>query len=303
MADLKEKMMLYGVTMGKRCSKEEKHLFLEETEKSFREKGIPCRTVQKQSSVLTVEHMYINDPKKAEIIVAAPYDTPQASYLRRMKWYPFNKKKNAAQDKMNLCIETIVIIGIMLLAVGCIWLARNYGGAVRVLGVILAVMLGTAAWRISRGSSNPVNFSMNSAGLAVLLALAEDMGKSENIAFACMDESAMSLEGAKLMKEDVNPGARMIFLNGLCGSKHMYVHTDDVKKPEELKSFTDKKIKEGTAKQSLNGLYPNSAMLICGEQEDKDLVLPNGRSKRDTEVDMAFLEETYAEVRKMLERK
>jgi hypothetical protein len=302
MIDLKDEMMMYGVTLGRRNKKKEKRLFLEQVEKVLKENNISYQTVQKQSSVLTVEHLYIHDPKKAKMIVAAAYDTPPASFLSDMKWYPFNKKKNQAKDRLNFFIEACLLVLTWCLAIFLLYRAVRSSMGLRVIEIIGAVILILIGWKITSGRSNPVNFSMNSAGVCVLMALIKAFSKNEKIAFVLMDESVMSLEGAKLMKPDINQKAKILFLGNLSsGSKRLFVHAGKFIRPQQLEELEDKKISEHLAEQSVLGLYPDSAMIIFGDQEDKDLVLPKGRSRKDTEVDMPLLEKTYEELKSALE--
>jgi hypothetical protein len=290
--DLKKSLVLYGVTLGMRYTKKQKQTFLNDVKKSLQDRQIEYHLQEKQSAILTIDHLIIGDPVSAKKIIAASYDTPSRSLCPGYKWYPFQLSKNHRGDRNNLILETIIVV--FLLASAVLMFSFVQAGNVyqKILYSAAGVILALCGYSFSKGKANKVNFSMNSASVALLMDLVQEYG-TDGIAYVLMDESVTSLEGVKILKEEIPDTAEILFLNGLAeGSTKMLVHSRKstmVSTLNNLTDFKDHELSEAQMNQCMLGVYPKGAMLIRGDREGNDFVLCNAKTKRDINIDTAEL--------------
>ena len=86
---MKDKMMFYGVTLGKRYTRRQKEVFLNEVIKKCQESGIKTDFMTKHTKVTHICNLVIGDLKKAKKIVCAAYDTPSIAINPFYHYYPF----------------------------------------------------------------------------------------------------------------------------------------------------------------------------------------------------------------------
>lgn len=296
MADsLKDKMMLYGVTMGRRFTKKQKQLFISCVKDYLDKNNISYEIQEQRSSILTIENIIIGHPETSRHVIAAAYDTPSAALYPGYRWYPFQMKKNRSMNKKNQIIEGILVTAFLILAVLFLFQVRNASVVMKVILILLAIISAVIAWQLSRGRSVPCSFNMNSAAVALLMDLLEKHAGDDEYAFLLMDESTTSLEGGKFLKSKVPESTPVLFLSSLAvGSRKMLVHgkkgrTDDININSDL-NLEDYELSDHQLSECILGLYPYSKMIIFGEREGNDFISPNVRTSKDNQVDMDLLQ-------------
>lgn len=295
---MKDEMMLWGVTLGRRHTRKQKNLFLDEVMKQMNDKGISCKVFEKKSSIMQIRHLIVNNPAAAKVVIAAAYDTPETAVLKGYKWYPFSMDKNRRQDRINIILSALLAMLCWIPAALLILNMNKAAMLLKVLYMIAALILIYTGHVFLKGRSNQSNFSMNTAAAAAVIKLAEEFGRNSDTAFILLDESASSLQGAKILKEKVPDNVPILFVGNIAGgSQHMLVYGADaeindinaIDKNDTL-NLNRKELSEKQLTQCTLGEYPRSAMLIYGERIGNDFVLPNAKHSSDYNVDMKTLD-------------
>ena len=305
---MKDEMMHWGVTLGKRRTNRGKSVFLDEVEILLKEQDISYSIFEKKSSIMKIRHLIINQPSRAKVVIATAYDTPEIAMLSSYRWYPFNMDQNRNQDIKNLILNTATALIFWVAAAILILNLAKAGTIINILFVLAAVILAYTGWRFLKGRSNCSNYSMNSAAVAAVMKLISEYGQDQNVSFILMDESVTSLQGAKMLKEAVSSSTPMLILGNLAnGSEHMLVHAAD----SDEKNFdcgndlqlNRKRLTDRQIEQCLIGQYPHSMILTYGDRDSHDLVITDAKHSNDYNVDMNTLESSVEIIRKYIKKK
>ena len=183
--DLRDLMMLYGVTLGARHTKKQRYLFAAQVKETLAGSGWDCNIQMnpKGKTVHRVENIIVGDPSRAKTVFVAPYDTPTKA-SRGFTYYPFDPNKTLKEENRDARIKTLLGLLLAILAVPLITLAIQRKGWWYFLLLAAAVFL-VMGYRTMKGSPNEVNFYRASASLAVAMKLAESLkDKKGSVAFA-----------------------------------------------------------------------------------------------------------------------
>lgn len=291
--DLKNSLVTYGVTLGMRYTRKQKQVFLNCVMQELQKQDISFQLQEKRSAVLSVTHLVIGNPASAERIIAASYDTPARALWPGYRWYPFRLAEDRRGDVKNLVLETLTVIALLAAAVFLFSLVPGGSLGQKILCIAAGIALALSGYLFSRGTPNKVNFSMNSAAVALVMDLIHECG-TKDTAYVLMDESSTSLEGVKILREMITDTSEVLFLSALAeGDIKMIVHgrksscASSLKK--ELADFEDHELTEGQLSQSVLGAYPHGAILIRGERTGNDFTICNAKTGRDSNVDTAGL--------------
>ena len=305
---MKDEMMLWGVTLAKRHTRKQKNLFLNEVIEHLKDKGISYTVFEKKSSIMQIRHLIINSPVSAKAVVAAAYDTPETAVLKSYRWYPFSMDKNRRQDRINIVLSALLTMLCWIPAALLLLYMNRVSALMKILYIVSAAILLYAGQKFLKGRSNRSNFSMNSAAAAAVISLAEEYGKDKDTAFILLDESITSLQGTKILKEKVPENVPILFIGNIAsGSQHMLVYGPKT----EIKDFDSedalhlnrKQLSEKQQSQCVLAEYPDSAMLIYGERNGNDFVLPDAKHNSDYNVDMKTLDTSVEILKKYIDKK
>ena len=138
---MKDKMMLYGVTLARRFNNKQKEIFLNEVITN-------CNKLNKKTSFMTMHNkvnhvcnLVINDLKSAKTIVCASYDTASKVILPNYKYYPFNPKLNVKQESYNLFLEVVLSALLLVLAYMIVIMTISLTLWIKVLGIVCCVII------------------------------------------------------------------------------------------------------------------------------------------------------------------
>ena len=90
---MRDKMMLYGVTLAKRYTKRQKAYFLAHILESYSAYGFPAKLQSRKSWTGNINNVIAGNLETAGKIVAAAYDTPARAFLPGYRYYPFHTEK------------------------------------------------------------------------------------------------------------------------------------------------------------------------------------------------------------------
>lgn len=296
--NLKDSMMLYGVTLGKRYTKRQKASFIKYVTEELDRNNISYKVQDKRSSVLSIRNLIIGNPEKADVVIAAAYDTPSIPLIKKYCWYPFQPSKNKRQDKLNSIIEAILIcLFFMIAVIGFRNVILSEQVIYKLVSFAIAVIALVLGYNVSVGRACSVSFNMNSASVALVMDMVMNCEYSDKVCYVLYSEGVTSVEGVKALKDVIPENKKIIFLSSLAqGSKRLAVCGHNKDYPEELKvklpSYECHVIKGTQMDQTIISLFPHALILVAGEKVEKDFVTINGRTDHDSQVDMNELQET-----------
>lgn len=297
---MKDLMMLYGVTLGRRFHEKQKTYFINQVESSYSKFGFPTEIHRSQNLGVTIRNIMAGDLNQADIVFAAAYDTPASSLLPNMRFYPFQISKNLKQERLNFLVRLMFLIVLALIAYFCVQLFGRSEGLWKALYLLLLVL--TVGFAVFFGSerANRFNFNRNSASLAVMHKIAEQCKNNPRIAFAFFDRSVSSFAGIKAFKEQFEfQNKTLIFLDSVAEGETLLVahHAEmnsSAKKVISNASAIGLTVSERTycgSKMKDNILDLQNGMLyfVSGTVAGKEFYVENVNSKKDVKVDMERL--------------
>lgn len=295
---MRDKMMLYGVTLAKRYTKRQKAYFLEEIMGTCSACGFTPSLQSRKSWTGDINNVIAGDLEKAKLLIAAAYDTPAGAFLPGYKYFPFHTDKNVKEERKNIAVQAVVTA---LPTIGAACLLRQYFQTDLLIFLFLAILFALVAVWIIRVKKNPVNFNRNSASLAVMAKVAEELKGRDDIAFVFLDQSVTSFEGLKLFGEKIaGQSKRILLLDCIaCGDTIVAAHGEDAL--ETAKRLVTAAQKQGLMikekqyrREKIEGnvlsFIPEAVYMASGSIENGEFVVKNTRSKKDVRVDMERLE-------------
>ena len=287
---MKDKMMLYGVEMSARYTRKQKELFLAFITECCKRIGKEVSFESKHSAFRHIASIEMGNVDKANIIVCGAYDTPEKAYIE-MKNYPFNMEANIKEQQASLIVKVVAAIVLSLVMFLIVRGFGNYQLYLKILaGIAIAVIL-YVIYKMTTGIANTVNFSRNSAAVATIMKLAEEID-NEKVAFVLLDQTVNSYEGLDLLKEKVGNKKKIIYLDNLSyGNRCVVAHRGSSDVTMLLKAGMEEKI----YREPSNALrfFDDIIQISCGDVENKQFVVKHVGSDKDHDIDMKRLEMIY----------
>ena len=297
--NMKEQMMLFGVTLAKRYTRAQKRIFYSQAEPLFKELGFSFEFQQSQSRLSQITNLIIGSLAQAQYIVLCPYDTPAKSLLP-YQYYPFNWSENARQENRDIFLQTLFYIAVCGLAY---LVAAHFLVLALWLKIISALVLSSLliySYMLIVGIPNPINFNRNSASLALLLSLAQHTHRTKKVAYVLLDKNTSSNAGLKLLAESqMIKNQNLIFLDCLANGKDIVCAHEPASHAESQKliaalskiNLIDHQFENADRMKDTNlQIFPNMLHLCVGEVENRKFLVRNTRSKKDFKVDISRLE-------------
>ncbi len=288
---MKENMMLYGVTLSQRYTTKQKECFLNEVFKHCKEVGLETEFISKHGSLYQLANLVIGDLKKANTIICASYDTPAKSLIPQ-DYYPFAAKRNVSSGVKKIVIDIFIMIICVLLSYVVLLNFKTVSTTIKWVKIIFVALIILFTFLFLKGTSNKVNFSRNSAAVAVLMELVEK-NKSSNVAYVLLDQNTSTYEGLKALKEKLGDTQKeIILLDGLAYGKDTCVAFNEGVDASDLctNGYIAKEYHNPT-----NALqyFKNMIQISCGDIENHMFVIHKTCTSQDYEIDMERLEEIY----------
>lgn len=296
---IKDLMMLYGVTLGKRKTKKQRYLAAMQIKETFEAAGFPVRVQRAGSRLFPVENIIAGNLARAETLYVAPFDTPLRS-LVPVKYYPFHPEKTLKEERKDVIIRFLAAFLLFLLSF--LFYCLGMWDASLAVGMwILAFLFLVFGLFVLRGNANPVNFNRWSASMALMAKLAENFSSQAGtergkIAFAFCDRAAVSYEGYKLLLKEAAHISNVILLDCLAkGETLVAAHGRNTLMGEKIKIFCgrmgarERIYKDEEINRNLLSLFPGGVLLTSGRIRDGEFVVEGTRSKKDYQIDIPRL--------------
>ncbi len=299
---MKNLMMLYGVTLGKRFTKRQKAYFMAEINETYPKLGFPIQFQDVKQRFFTMRNVIAGNLNAADIVFVAAYDTPSKSFLPNYKYYPFHTEKNLNMEYFNLIAQIIIAIVSAFMSYACLKLFFNNNGLSRIPYIILTIFFAILALYETKAHPNVFNFNRNSASLAVMERIARECKGDSNIAFVFLDQAVSSFEGLKLLKERCNvQNKKFILLDCIAsGEKILVAHRENtensakklIEKAKKYKlEIKNKVYSDEKAEKNVLAFAKNMLYIVSGTIEKNEFIVKNTKSKKDIVVDINRLDE------------
>ncbi len=296
---MKDLILHFGITLGKRYTKKQKKLFIEEVSKIAKANDWNIEFFNKKKFGFINTHMVIGDLKKAKHVVMAAYDTPTKLLLPNQKYYPFKQEKNFSIDQLNLVLQVIVsailFIGLYLLVLNTFtWDTLIFSTIVRIISFIIIGQL----FKLMTGYPNRFNYNRNSVSLVAIIDLLKEKSLRNKVAFVLVDKASSGMEGYKDIRELnlIPTHMKTLILDGLASGEILALATSHKFEKNAqifIQNFkTDiilKAYKEEGSENQIFSYFPSGMMLVSGDRYKNDLVLKNTRTKKDYDVNVERL--------------
>lgn len=165
----------------------------------------------------TLLNLFAGDLSGADVVIAAGYDTPPRIHSSRYRYYPLNYQKSQQETGSYY----VMLLGFALMAgVGILFAASRLEWLYGIIPVA-ALLLYLMGFKMA----SPYNFNKNTAALAVMCQVAEQLEPSKKVAFCFLDRCAISSEGYAVFGELVRktrPQAEIVILDCIANGKHIY---------------------------------------------------------------------------------
>lgn len=298
MNHMKDSMMLYGVTLGERRKKRSKAAFISYVKERYEQLGYPVSLDSIRTKYMSLNNIYAGDMEKADIIIAASYDTASKVFLPGYRYYPFHRSKTISQERWNLLVTFLAALLLIAVLGFCIFQYSGYSGTARVITGLLAILLTGMILKWFTGFSNRFNFNRNSASLAVMEEVASGLNGSERTAFAFLDNTADSYDGMKKMFEHSFQARAVIILDCISAGELLVAgHGSECQEEAgqllanlHTGEMIDKCYSPEKKQQNALNLCGKMIYLTSGKIRKGDLVVEGTRSRKDIRVNMERLE-------------
>ena len=293
---MKDLMMLYGVTLGRRYKREEKVRFIETISIFFQKLGYPVNMQSKKTNFMEVNNIIIGDLFRAKKVLVAAYDTPSKILLPNYHYYPFNTKRNLRQENINLVLRFLIACILLILVFFLLKGLMGYQLWLKIVTVLFSFIMIFFAYRSLKGGGNQINFNRNSTAIVLMHTIARSYEK-DDLAIVMLDHGVSSYEGLKLLKEEFDgKHQEVIMLEALANGEQVImvargkVNIDRLQNNRAGITIFNKVYEEMKQENNFLSFFPNMMYLGSGENKDKQFVVKNTRSCRDNEVNMERLE-------------
>ena len=289
--DLKDLMMLYGVTLGSRKTQRKKNLFVETVKDACKEMNVPIKVLQNKEGVFASTSIVIGNLETAKYVFLVGFDTP-VQYFTGLKQYPFHPEKSSRAENVKNGIRFLIVA--LLAVCAYIPLQALVSQGVKLLSVLTLMVLLAGIVILLFPKANPYNFSRSSA-VAVMMKLAES--KNANTAFVMCDHTVSGYIGYRAVKNKIPENSRVILLGPMAsGGRTVVVFKDrDSQFASTLaEQISDDVIQRKYAKEEAErnclSLFPHCIYIGCGDIENREFVVNNTACRKDMKVDMERLE-------------
>ena len=289
--DLKDLMMLYGVTLGSRKTQRKKNLFVETVKDACKEMDVPVKVQQNKEGMFTSTSIVIGNLDTAQYVFLTGFDTP-VQYLMGLKQYPFNPERSSKAENIKNCIRFLVVA--LLAVCAYVPLQALVSQGVKLLCVLTLMVLLAGIVILLFPKANPYNFSRSSA-VAVMMKLVER--KDAKTAFVMCDHTVSGYIGYRAVKKEIPENSKVILLGPMASGKMTVVAFKD--RDSQFASALAEQISDDViqrkyaneeAERNCLSLFPHCIYIGCGDIENREFVVNDTACRKDMHVDMERLE-------------
>lgn len=298
---MRDLMMKYGITLGKRFTRSQKNLFLNEITRELKNCGCDV-SLAKQKGMQESLHLMIQNPLDAKAVIISHYDTPSRSLIGSPGYFPFDPELNARTEKLNLLVQGL--LGLTLTA-AAVLPAMRFLEMPLIFKILTLILFGIQGWMVfslTRGLANKLNYSRSSGAVVLIRQLAEDLRAVPEVGLILADGCADSWHGyrqlAKAYPELQNK--KILMLDAVADGEMLTAAMAENQEDELDASLFEqqaplpvviKKFRADKARRSELGFFQKTLLISCGKvREDRRFVIPDVRTPKDYHVNMEIMQ-------------
>lgn len=297
---LKEAMMLYGVTLGRRFTRRQKRVFQNVVSDMLNQRHIPYSFQEAGASFWRARNIVIGDLSKAEFVLFARYDTPALALCPGYRVYPFQPHLQKKMKRRKILFESMfafLFYALFILFAKMIFEQGIFFGIVGAIAAIVFFFLGTV---VSSGIACPVNFNGNSAAVALIMDMVIKHRAQKRAAFILADGRAGFAGYRALLKEKRVAKRTVLILQSIAyGKEQLLLQAESRAEFFPLPGFLPHALSDRQAFEHFGEIALDVCMIASGTRCGNDFVFPHIGTRQDCAIDMerlAKLEEDIAEI-------
>ena len=309
---MEDKIMAYGVFMGKRFKPKQKERFINGLGNEFAQMGYPVRLMKDdENRKNATTNLIVGDIANASTVYTAYYDTPAKYLWGNVNYYPLNGTLSMKTSLWPTYLPIFVILGVVSALFVWLFMAKEVGGDFRTVVLFAAAIVAfVVTSAVSRGFANPCNINRNTSGIMTLLDVASklDENQRKKVAFLLFDKGTTDGSGMNMIAQAMPKTLdkhQFIFVDCVAKGSCVAVGYRDNNEREARKLISAYKGAKETKVINMDekrvvytGAYfvPKAVVVTAGEVEGNDIVVAHTGSKKD----MAWDEEIINDVTNML---
>lgn len=295
---MRDLFLTYGITLGRRQSRKQKIMYINEFAKPLLDAGIKVTLEERESLKKKVTNVFIGNVDKAKTIVVAGYDTGTKMLVPGYKYSLLKVRQNKNYETYNLIVGFIISVVLFMVAFLITRGFTTFETWRKVITVVADLLLAVLIGLSILGQANPVNYNKNTAANILIYQLAIKLKNNPSVAYVLTDNCAQSYFGylqlADWLKGKAD-GKTFIMLDCLASGQDLFAISSDNKKLEWIKKNIDADIKlKHIDVNHVTGtplaIFNNTILLASGKEEGEDIVGENCRTRQDYHVDIKRLE-------------
>ncbi|NTW96883.1 MAG: hypothetical protein HGB31_09730 [Erysipelotrichaceae bacterium] len=297
---MRDLLFHFGITLGKRYTKKQKAWFLEEAAQEAQNQGWKAELLTHKTKLSQSHHLSIGNPKTAQWVLMAAYDTPSKLLLPKTLYTPFRSDKNLKIDSQNLILQVLLsfisFTGLYFVLKSSATYELNIQIPIWITSFILMLIL----FKMMSGFANKFNHNRNSASIALMLDLLKEASLKQKMALIFVDKGIVGIEGFKELRDMniISLEAKTILLDCLASGEILSLACEEKNKDGAQiliqKISTKIYMKTYAYESSLNyafSMFPSGMTLVAGDRVGNELVVRNTRTKKDYQVNLDRLQD------------
>ena len=296
---MKDLLFHFGITLGKRNTKKQKQIFIEELTKVTEENKWSFEFVNKKKFGFVNTHIVIGDLKKASTVILVAYDTPTKLLIPNQKYYPFKQEKNLLVDQLNLIFQILISTASFIAIYFVLKNVMVWDSVILKLitGFVFLIVF-IQLFKLMTGYPNRFNHSRNSAALVLSIDLLKEKKLKNKVAFILVDKASSGMEGYRDIKELklIRNDKTTLILDALANGEILALATTQQFENNANKLAQSlnldvlvKAYKEENCEGQIFYYFPKSLMLVSVNRYKNDLVLLKTRTNKDYEINLERL--------------
>ena len=296
---MKDLMAVISGSFGKRFTARQKERFVRYMRNWAQKHSIKCVLDEKRLGFGFCRNIYLGDLKRAELLLAIPYDTSTRILWPGIRYYPVHKEKNVFQETisngLNVLLAAAVIVGYYFLVFSkpsFTAMEENW----KLAGLLLCSLL---VGKILFGWGNRNNYARNDASIVIALEYLK-RSLTGRAAIALLDHSCCGFQGYRQMYEYLEKKGwkkKILILDCVCSGNEFHLYS-----LETLPQLPKKLVHRLTADEATGTIFellPSGVLLTGGQQCQGETVVVNTRSGRDCQINLNKMEEALKIIRQV----
>ncbi|MCH4206991.1 MAG: hypothetical protein LKF79_01630 [Solobacterium sp.] len=303
---MKEALVLFGQSLGKRQTDKEKIRFINTVAKPLLADNIKVQIHRNPIKRVKSNNLMIGDLENAQYIFLTPYDTGKRMLVPHTVYRPLDDHYNQTKEKNNLLIYS----GLGILGVAGLFLTYslfNMSFELRIIALLLDIMFILLIAFSIMSPSAPANMNRNSAACAITAVLAKT--HRNNAAFIFTDQSIESHLGIIQVRNWYQSDAdkkTFVILDSLSDGEQLFVvcrkkDTFAARLANEINADIIT-LSESQIDNSVLSQFKHCMMIVSGSQIDGHLSVSHSRTNEDYHINTKQVEELEEHLNQFVEQ-